>query len=200
MNNFEKLQKGIYRLKVPFDTVWTSVFLLKNENGSILFDTATTKEDVENYILPALGKKGIYPDYILYSHNHSDHAGGFEFLVKKFPKSDNNKTLDLKDGTVLLNRFKILELKGHTEDSIGILDLVTSTLLSADSLQQKGVDKYKTFVYNKRVYLNTISKLKQIDIKTIICSHNYEPCGDIIIGEKNVLNCYKECEKAVEYL
>ena len=51
---FERVIGRIYRLKIPFDTVYTSVFLVASESGAVLVDCATTSADVDGYILPAL--------------------------------------------------------------------------------------------------------------------------------------------------
>ena len=45
--NFEKVIGGIYRLKVPFDTLYTSVFLVTGESGAVMVDCATTDYDVD---------------------------------------------------------------------------------------------------------------------------------------------------------
>lgn len=70
----------IYRLRVPFDNEeYTSVFLIKKAEGNVLIDCATTAEDVDGYILPALEKAGIALTeirYLVLTHQHSDHAGG----------------------------------------------------------------------------------------------------------------------------
>ncbi len=194
MIKFEVIEKGIHRLCIPFDNIYTTVFLLKSKNGTILFDTATTESDVNNYILPALKNENAVPDIVICSHSHSDHAGGLEYVLKAFPKVQN-KTY--KDGEVLFSRFKILELKGHSKDSVGILDLATKTLLSGDALQQLGVGKYKTHIEDKTDYLNTIEKLKNTDINKIIFSHNYEPFG-WCITRADLLNCYKLCEETAK--
>lgn len=38
MNEFYKETDGIYRLRVPFDRIYTSVFLIQTENGPVLVD------------------------------------------------------------------------------------------------------------------------------------------------------------------
>ncbi len=188
------MENGILRLCIPFDNIYTTVFLLKSEYGTILFDTATTESDVENYILPALKTENAIPDVIICSHSHSDHAGGLKSVLKAFPNAQNKP---YKDGEVLFSRFKILELKGHSSDCIGILDLKTKTLLSGDSLQQLGVDKYKTYLEDKKAYLDTVKKLRSTDIKKIIFSHNYEPFGWCVTGA-DIENCYKLCEETAK--
>ena len=46
-NGFLKEQEGIYRLKVPFEDLYTSVFLVETPQRLILVDCATTDDDVE---------------------------------------------------------------------------------------------------------------------------------------------------------
>lgn len=57
-NSFLQEQKGIYRLKVPFDDLYTSVFLVVTPQRLILVDCATTADDVELCIIPALEQMG----------------------------------------------------------------------------------------------------------------------------------------------
>ena len=56
--DFYKEREGIYRLKVPFGAVYTSVFLIETEEGDVLVDCATTKDDVDERIIPALQRLG----------------------------------------------------------------------------------------------------------------------------------------------
>ena len=51
MKDFYKEQDGIYRLRVTFGTVYTSVFLIETEEGDVLVDCATTKDDVDERII-----------------------------------------------------------------------------------------------------------------------------------------------------
>lgn len=207
MNKFEQLKEGIFRLKIPFDNIYTSVFLLHNKEGTILVDSASSDNDAKEFILPALKEINVIPNYIICSHLHSDHSGGINELLRSFENTTvglidksivfKNKILHLNDGDILLNQYMILNLKGHTDDSIGILDLNTKALLSFDSLQQNGVGKYKTLVADKSEYINSINRLVKMDINTVICSHDYDPYGCMIEGKENILRLYKICEETV---
>ena len=53
MNGFKKEKSWIYRLKIPFDTVYTSVFLIRSAFGNLLVDCASSGEDVDQCIVPA---------------------------------------------------------------------------------------------------------------------------------------------------
>ncbi len=209
MNRFELFQDGIYRLKVPFEDIYTSVFALVTSNGSIIFDTATTESDVDDYIIPAINSLGIKPDYIICSHTHCDHFGGVWHLSKVFPNAIiglNDKNLKFKDykiqylndGDVLLDRFKVLNLKGHTKDSISLYDLKNKSLISVDCLQLNGVSKYGTGVTNFNDYKITLERVKALDLNCIIASHDFVPLGATAVGSKAVREYINECENAVE--
>ena len=51
---FENEIANIFRLKLPFDNIYTSVFLIKTETGNVLVDCGTTKRDVDEWLVPAL--------------------------------------------------------------------------------------------------------------------------------------------------
>ena len=40
---FEKVIDGIHHLKIPFGTVYTSVFLIATRSGAVLVDCATNR-------------------------------------------------------------------------------------------------------------------------------------------------------------
>lgn len=81
---FEKECEGIYRLRIPFETVYTSVFLMKTDRGVFLVDAATTDAAVDGIILPALDEMGYALSDVrglVLTHRHNDHAGGSRRLV-----------------------------------------------------------------------------------------------------------------------
>lgn len=125
---FYKEANNIYRLKVPFENLYTSVFLLKTKERNILVDCATTDKDVEEYILPALENSEISIEnihYLILTHRHGDHAGGKEKLLQLNPciKPITEACKNFSDGITLC------ELKGHTLDCIGVFDERSGTLI-----------------------------------------------------------------------
>ena len=81
MNKFYNVTDSIYRLKVPFEAIYTSVFLIKSPSGAILVDCATTSEDVDQCIVPALVEMGYELsdiETLVLTHNH----GGQRFTYE----------------------------------------------------------------------------------------------------------------------
>ena len=197
MAQFVKEIEEIYRLKVQYTTVYTSIFLVETEKGTILVDTASYKEDVDGCLIPALSEFGkslsdIYA--IVITHSHFDHEGGLSRISELVP--------DIKVIREVCNvteKIITYPMPGHTEDCIGLLDLRTGTLLSGDGLQGAGVDKYRCSVPFKDSYIETIERIKKDErIENIFFSHAYEPWyNDKIFGRENVCAAVEKCK---EYL
>lgn len=193
MEGFIKEIGEIYRLKVPFDTVYTSVFLIRTENGAILVDCATTAQDVEQYILPALEKAGVAPQQltaIILTHSHDDHAGGLQRLLAAAPQ-----LRVVTEVCGLGGGIETYPMPGHTKDCIGILDLHTHTLLSGDGLQGAGVDKYRCYVEDKTAYRGSIGRVRNdARVENILFSHEYEPWFEARrMGREAVLDALTDC-------
>ena len=196
--NFEKEIGNIYRLKVPFESVYTSVFLIKNKAGNILIDCATYDSDIDGYILPALTKLGLSLadiSHLVVTHLHSDHAGGEKRIRQLHPTIKIVRSVDEK----LFDGLSVYELKGHTLDLIGVLDEDTGTLITADGLQGKGIGKYRCSLESKEEYLKTLEKI-QADkrIESVLFSHDYEPWYvNGVFGRERVEKIIKDCKKVL---
>ena len=180
----EKLKDGIFRIKIPFDKIYTSSFVLVEENDAVIYDFGSNCSDAEKYIIPELNALNVTVKYLALSHDHGDHSGGIDAMMAKYPDA---RVISMKgkwgepsnDGDVLLNRFKVVHLKGHSDDGMAILDMRTNTLLSGDTLQVWGVDRYKTYFTAYTPYIEALEKVKALCVDEIIASHEYEPCGAI---------------------
>ena len=190
---FEALENGIYRLCIPFENIYTSVFLLVEGENSALIDSGSTDVDSTNYILPALRHAGISPDYLICSHLHGDHCGGIRALCDAYPTAKvglfsrdipfQTGSIHLfSDGEILWERFQIFNMQGHTQDSLAALDLKTNTLLTADCLQLFGIGRYGTSVTDVAQYKLTIERIKHFGVQKIIAAHAYVPCGYMAEG------------------
>ncbi len=207
--SFEKLQEGISRLCVPFEGIYTSVFLLEEGGKYALLDCATDREDVLNYVLPALAEVGAVPEYLICSHFHSDHSGGLDALMEAFKEAKivyfdkgvnlGERAFYAEDGELIFGSFELLKLPGHTHDSLAVLDRRTMALLTCDCLQMFGISRWGTGVSDHAAYEKSICRVEALGISEIIASHDYYPLGFSAKG-KDVAAFLGECRHAVKHL
>ena len=198
MPSFVQETNRIYRLKIPFEDLYTSCFFI-DADVKILVDCGTTGQDVDEYILPALSKMGISLTditYLVLTHQHGDHAGGKNRILQI------NPAVNVIEGirSISVNGITMYALKGHTLDCIGVLDLQTGTLISGDGLQGYGVGKYRCYLESKEEYLKTLDRI-QVDtrIKNILFSHAYVPwekCS--VFGREEIEKCIRDCKDHVK--
>ena len=198
MSGFYRETNDIYRLEVPFFTVYTSVFSIKTSEGYILVDCATTDEDVDGYIIPALEEQGIFLSdvkKIVITHDHSDHAGGLPRIMELIPHIEV-----VKEVTRLSDGVCTYPLYGHTKDFVGVLDERSGTLISGDGLQGAGIKQYRTMLADKDAYIETLERIRLDEsIENVLFSHAYEPWYENkMLGRKNVLACLEECKKYIK--
>ena len=192
--SFERQIGEIYRLKIPFDGVYTSVFYIQTKKNGVLVDTGAALKDVDEYILPALQEIGAplnKINHLVLTHVHGDHSGGARRILQLFPKIELITDIRGK----LPKGLTVYPLKGHTYDSIGVLDTQTATLISGDGLQGDGVGKFPRTLESKEEYLRTIYALKSDKkIKNILFSHAYKPwLKDGAFGREEVDKCLQDC-------
>lgn len=196
-SGFYEEVNGIYRLRVPFDCIYTSVFLIRGSEGTFLVDSATTADDVDKCIVPSLNALGIKItdiDGIIITHSHSDHSGGLTRILSYVPNVEV-----IRHEQWICSNVLTYSMPGHTPDCLGVLDVRSHTLISADGLQGAGVGKYRCYVEDKSDYISTIEKISDDErIENILFSHEYEPWyTDCILGRLNVKKCLCECKKYV---
>ena len=207
---FEKICDGIYRLCVPFDgNIYTTVFALVCEQGSIIVDSGSNEFDAINYVIPAIKKLGINPDWFICTHLHGDHDGGLKTLLKEYPDANLGGFFETRyigykearvfeDGIEIFSRFKMFNLKGHSDDGLAIYDKKTKILICGDALQQLGLTHFGTSISNLILYKLTIKKVKELNPKVIISSHDYEPFGYYVNGTDKVTEMLLLCNDAVD--
>jgi len=207
---------SIFRLTIPFEDVYTTVFMIRTPQGLVLFDTATYESDVDQYILPALEQLNAGRDqlkYIVLSHSHRDHAGGVSRLTELFPQAcvvSMNESLCCslsphpylipEDGTLLLECLSIIAIPGHAPDCLGLYDTRTHTLLTGDSLQASGLygnGKWGANITMIREHLQALDRLRTLDIAALIASHEYHPCGFAATDSESIRSYTDGCEAAL---
>lgn len=198
-----RLLPDVFRLEIPFEDIYTAVFLLRTDEGDILIDAATTDRDAEEYILPALRsfEPAAIPRALLLTHGHGDHAGGAPRLAREFPHMSVFAHEEIKglpchtvaDGELLFGRLRVLHLPGHTRRSVGYLDEKSDSLFSGDCLQLRGVGRYRNGVGYPDLYLQSIHLLSQLAPTRIFASHEYDPLGSVAQGSQEVTRYLEEC-------
>lgn len=211
MQSFIEIAPDIYRLRVPFEDIYTSVFAVRTAHGDALIDSATTVSDVETIICPAIAKLGLKPAWILLSHSHGDHAGGVPALAARFPNAQigladekwalAHPTLPthlLRDGESVLQTLKFFHLPGHAPDASGIWDERSRSLISGDCVQLNGVGRYGTGICDCGAYLHTLDRIRAFAPDRLIPSHSYVPLGDIAVGKPAIDHYLDESHASIQ--
>ncbi len=84
---FEPIIGKLLLLRVPFGTSWTGVILVDDEK-KILIDTGALASDVDDVLIPALRELGYTlddVDYLVNTHSHGDHIGGYARVMELAP-------------------------------------------------------------------------------------------------------------------
>ncbi len=213
---FETLTDRIYRLKVPFENIYTAVFLIKTARGYMLVDCATTKDDVDTVIMPALDLINVKREeitHILITHPHGDHAGGLRHILPYMAEAcvcaGSNfikerlapaSFMCVSDGQQIDDGIMAVSLQGHCADMIGYLDTRTRTLISGDGLQEYGVGRYGCGLGSCDSYLCTLDKVAGMDIDTLIASHDYYPHGSTARGREEISRYVNTCREYAIYI
>jgi len=217
MNGLTEIVPSVYRLVIPFEDIYTTVFIIKTPSGAVLLDTATYASDIDDFVLPALAELGISAGslrYVVLSHSHRDHAGGLSRLTELFPEicivslSEEllaqfpaSPVLCPKDGELLLDILQIIPIPGHAPDCLALYDLRTHTLLTGDSLQLFGIygsGKWGANISNPAAHLAAVERLRAMNINTIIASHDYHPCGHTACGAEEISRYLDCCAEALD--
>lgn len=83
----EQLASGVFRLTLPMDGLLdhVHVYILSNEDASLLIDSGLDEEAHEERIVAALAEAGLpRPRGVLLTHVHPDHAGRASALSRLF--------------------------------------------------------------------------------------------------------------------
>ncbi len=91
----------------------------------------------------------------------------------------------LKDGDVvgLGNReFKVVHTPGHRPGSICLYESDSRLLITGDSICGEREDLIRM---DKNIYIDSLRKLLELDIKTMVMSHPFQPLGKpILVGNE----------------
>lgn len=194
--NIQRETDHVFRMTIPYKDIFTTIYVIKTEQGTVMFDAASIDEDTPEYILPMLKELNVSPEelkYIFISHNHGDHAGGLNGLKSHVPNTcivsrssalqEKHPDMDFlmpEDGDILLDVLQVVTVPGHTQDSIALLDKRTNTMISGDCLQLYGIYGSGNWACNigfVKDHLQAIEKVRAMNIQTVLTAHDYHPYG-----------------------
>ena len=196
MKDFIRINGNICRLTIPYKDIFTTLYTVTTPEGAVLFDAASTDEDIRTYLPPLLAAAGILPEalrYVFISHHHKDHSGGLAELVKLFPHirilSRSPQLAELygadrlhspEDEEKILGCLRSITIPGHTADSMALLDERTRTLITGDSLQQFGIfgsSDWGAAISLPTEHFAALEKVRKLGADQILAAHEYHPCG-----------------------
>ena len=211
---YTKINENIYRMILPYKDIFTTVYVVKTDEGALLFDAATFESDVTEYIAPMLTELSVDADslkYIFISHNHGDHAGGVPYLAALYPDAviltrseklceayPNLNVKMMRGGESYLGCLYVHEIPGHSADSSAIYDSRTKTLITGDSLQLYGIFGSQDWGSNIGMpaeHLAALSPLYEIDIEEIHTAHDFHPYGICYVGKEAVKSALDACRE-----
>ena len=207
MLDIKKIDNGLFRLYVPFEELATAVFFAVCSDGAAIIDSATTAEDVENYIIPAMNELGIAVEdvrCIALTHRHTDHAGGARRLSELLPNARlyspepvKTEYIPVSDGDVLPCRLRAMALSGHTSGCVGYVHCDSGTLISGDCLQLFGIGKYRNGVGYPELYRQSVERVRRLELTRIVASHEYDPLGSTANGREEIERFLDICLEAL---
>tara|TARA_B100000902_G_scaffold363602_1_gene382945 strand:+ start:368 stop:1108 length:741 start_codon:yes stop_codon:yes gene_type:complete len=176
--DFNKAQ-NIVGLRVLRDNV---IWLWIKNKSAVVIDPAVPKPVIEY-----LSKNNLHLEAILQTHHHSDHIGGSEALIQKWPNvkviaSSKEKdripfqNLSVQNGDnlkILGEEVQIIEVVGHTRSHIAFyLKGDNPVLFIGDTLFSGGCGRIFEGTY-EQMY-SSLEKIKLLPKNTLIyCAHEY---------------------------
>ncbi len=201
---------GGIRIEIPFDGVGTAAFLLCEGKDTVIYDSGSSDEDARTYLLPVIEKMGLRVAAVVASHAHGDHAGGIPALLARFDvplytgkgselcARDRRETKD--EETLLLGRYRLIPLMGHSDDGLAIFDEATRTLYTGDAVQLCGVGRYGVYFASVHTYLATLRRVEALAPAVLVPSHAYAPFGKTRFAGGEVKSALSEARRAVMLL
>ena len=176
--DFNKDQK-IIGIRVLKDNV---IWLWRKNKSVVVIDPATPSAVIKYLI-----ENNLHLEAILQTHHHSDHIGGTETLIKKWPEvkvvaSAKEKdripfqNLSVKNGdklNILGEKVEIIEVLGHTRSHIAFyINNQHPKLFIGDTLFSGGCGRIFEGTY-EQMYAS-LRKIKSLPSNTLIyCAHEY---------------------------
>ena len=212
MSAVTKINDNLYYITTSYKDIFTTVYVIKTEEGAFLFDSASFDSDIDNHIKPMLDELAITEDelkYVFISHAHLDHAGGLKRFLEVYPKTTvitKNKDLAAglsdysviipEENQVFLGALKVIFIPGHSACSQAIFDTRDNSMITGDCLQLYGIFGSGNWASNitlPKQHFAALDKIEKMPITAIYTAHDYHPLGQFYVGEEKVKAAIEAC-------
>lgn len=129
-----------------------------------------------NPVCHILEELGLDPVYLLITHSHSDHIGGVEPILNRFPLIQKIDISNCPSQDCLFSwndrKFKVFKTPGHLPDHICFFEMTTKILFCGDILFRFGCGRIFKGTFDE--LFSSLQILKSLPIDTqIFCAHEY---------------------------
>ena len=105
----------------------------------------------------------------------------------------------LEEGELLEGRFRALATPGHDDDCLVWIDTATGTAFTGDSLQANGtVCQGVAFYRDLAAYRRTLGKMAAEPLANLVCGHDYDGIGSVVLGRAAVSDALRFCAARVK--
>jgi glyoxylase-like metal-dependent hydrolase (beta-lactamase superfamily II) len=194
MLNVEKVANDIFFIKQPIREGWYfGVTLILGSDKIGLVDTGFENTPIEA-IFPLIQELGRRPEeinYVVNTHRDGDHVLGNKVIHEKLGtkiaihelevEAVKTTNVELKDGDLVElgdREFKVIHTPGHRPGSICLYDQTNQVLITGDSVCGHRTDLIRM---DEGIYINSLNKLLDLEIKVLIMSHPFKPPGKSIL-------------------
>ncbi|UJF15997.1 hydroxyacylglutathione hydrolase [Jeotgalibaca sp. MA1X17-3] len=152
------------------------IWIIQEGTEAVVVDPGESRQ-----VLDYLDENNLHLKAILLTHNHDDHIGGVEEILKKYPmipiygpketESVANHLVEEGDTVHLLDQtFDVLKTGGHTQGHISFL--TKEALFCGDSLFSAGCGR--VFTRDYQAQYDALQKFKQLDDEVqVYAAHEY---------------------------
>ncbi len=190
MKDVEKVSDDLYFVKQDMRPGWFfGVTVIVGTARIGLVDTGFENTPID-YIFPLIQELGRRPEEIscvVNTHRDGDHVLGNK-VIKDRTKAEvaiheleaeavETADIKLKDGDAVElgdRKFKVVHTPGHRPGSICLYDEKNFTLITGDSVCGDRIDLIRM---DKNIYISSLKKLLDLDIRVLVMSHPFKPLG-----------------------
>ena len=163
---------------LPVGYLRENCYIISKNNNCIIIDPG----DEDNKIIKCIGGKKVLA--ILITHYHFDHIGALNILKEKY----NVEIYDYKnineDIKISDFNFKVIDTKGHTDDSVSFYFYNDNIMFTGDFLFKESIGRFDFDNSSEIDMLKSIENIKKYDKSIKI----YPGHGDITTLEYEFKN------------